>query len=98
MVKKRLEFYEKICDKIHYKLSRNPDGMPLRLKQLIFTRMSDEEKKLGELITITSSKRIFYSEYVSSGVPFYRSKEIGRISGALPIDQFTIWVEQMMLS
>jgi len=25
---------------------------------------------------ITSSKRIFYSDYVSSGIPFYRSKEI----------------------
>lgn len=35
-----------------------------------------EEKKLGEIVTITSSKRIFYSEYVNSGVPFYRSKEI----------------------
>jgi len=35
-----------------------------------------EEKKLGELLTITSSKRIFYSEYISSGIPFYRSKEI----------------------
>ena len=35
-----------------------------------------EEKKLGEIVTITSSKRIFYSEYVTSGVPFYRSKEI----------------------
>lgn len=35
-----------------------------------------EEKKLGELLTITSSKRIFYSEYVSFGIPFYRSKEI----------------------
>lgn len=35
-----------------------------------------EEKKLGDLLTITSSKRIFYSEYVSSGIPFYRSKEI----------------------
>jgi type I restriction enzyme, S subunit len=35
-----------------------------------------EEKKLGELVTITSSKRIYYSEYVSSGIPFYRSKEI----------------------
>jgi len=35
-----------------------------------------EEKTLGELVTITSSKRIFYSEYVSVGVPFYRSKEI----------------------
>jgi type I restriction enzyme, S subunit len=35
-----------------------------------------EEKTLGELLTITSSKRIFYSEYVDAGVPFYRSKEI----------------------
>lgn len=35
-----------------------------------------EEKKLGDLLTITSSKRIFYSEYVSFGIPFYRSKEI----------------------
>ncbi len=35
-----------------------------------------EEKPLGELLTITSSKRIFYSEYVATGVPFYRSKEI----------------------
>ena len=39
-----------------------------------------EEKTLGEMLTITSSKRIFYSEYVSSGIPFYRSKEIIELS------------------
>lgn len=32
--------------------------------------------KLGKCCEITSSKRIFYNEYVESGVPFYRSKEI----------------------
>lgn len=32
--------------------------------------------KLCNLCEITSSKRIFYSEYTASGVPFYRSKEI----------------------
>ena len=32
--------------------------------------------KLGDCCEITSSKRIFYNEYVESGVPFYRSKEI----------------------
>ena len=32
--------------------------------------------KLGDCCDITSSKRIFYNEYVESGVPFYRSKEI----------------------
>lgn len=35
-----------------------------------------EELTLDKLVNITSSKRIFYSEYVTSGVPFYRSKEI----------------------
>lgn len=35
-----------------------------------------EETTLGKLVTITSSKRIFYSEYVTVGIPFYRSKEI----------------------
>jgi type I restriction enzyme S subunit len=33
-------------------------------------------KALGEVLDITSSKRIFMSEYVGSGVPFYRGKEI----------------------
>ena len=32
--------------------------------------------KLGDCCEITSSKRIFFNEYVESGVPFYRSKEI----------------------
>ena len=32
--------------------------------------------KLGDICEITSSKRIFMSDYVSSGIPFYRSKEI----------------------
>lgn len=31
---------------------------------------------LGEVADIGSSKRIFFSDYVSEGVPFYRSKEI----------------------
>ena len=35
-----------------------------------------KQKKLGELCTITSSKRIFANQYVDEGIPFYRSKEI----------------------
>ena len=38
--------------------------------------MKCEKVKLGDVCEITSSKRIFYSEYVDDGVPFYRSKEI----------------------
>lgn len=35
-----------------------------------------KEYKLGDIANITSSKRIFFSDYVTSGIPFYRSKEI----------------------
>ena len=38
--------------------------------------MKWEKVRLGNVCEITSSKRIFYSEYVDDGVPFYRSKEI----------------------
>jgi len=43
------------------------------------------EKTLEELGTITSSKRIFKNEYVESGVPFYRTKEIKQLANKLPI-------------
>ncbi len=35
-----------------------------------------EEKRLGELYEITSSKRVFQSEWKDEGVPFYRAREI----------------------
>ena len=34
------------------------------------------KKKLGDIGDITSSKRVFLSDYVVDGIPFYRSKEI----------------------
>ena len=43
------------------------------------------EKSLEELGTITSSKRIFKSEYVESGVPFYRTKEIKQLANGRDI-------------
>ena len=36
--------------------------------------------ELGELTSIGSSKRIFEKEYVSDGIPFYRTKEIVELS------------------
>ncbi|AYM99752.1 restriction endonuclease subunit S [Chryseobacterium sp. 3008163] len=35
-----------------------------------------KDVKLGELFKIGSSKRIYLSDYVDKGIPFYRSKEI----------------------
>jgi restriction endonuclease S subunit len=36
-------------------------------------------KKLGELAELTSSKRVHLADYVSSGVPFFRGKEISQL-------------------
>lgn len=38
--------------------------------------MEYKKVKLGELVEITSSKRIFAKEYLNEGIPFYRGKEI----------------------
>ena len=38
--------------------------------------MKWDTAKIGDNCEVTSSRRIFYSEYVKSGIPFYRSKEI----------------------
>lgn len=36
--------------------------------------------RLGEIVPIKSSKRVFEKDYVSDGIPFFRSKEIGDLS------------------
>lgn len=41
--------------------------------------------KIGDCCEITSSKRIFFSEYVENGIPFYRSKEIIELSNCQEI-------------
>ena len=49
--------------------------------------MSWKKVKVGDCCEITSSKRIFFSEYVDSGVPFYRSKEIIETSNGQAISE-----------
>ena len=44
-----------------------------------------KENALDELGIITSSKRIFKSEYVAEGVPFYRTKEIKQLANGREI-------------
>jgi type I restriction enzyme, S subunit len=44
-----------------------------------------KEKCLDELGVITSSKRIYKSEYVNEGIPFYRTKEIKELSNGKDI-------------
>ena len=49
--------------------------------------MSWDKVKIGDCCEITSSKRIFFSEYVECGVPFYRSKEIIESSNGQAISE-----------
>ena len=49
--------------------------------------MSWDCVQIGDCCEITSSKRIFFSEYVESGVPFYRSKEIIESSNGQTISE-----------
>lgn len=53
----------------------------------VFSRRGDgsTQEALGELVNITSSKRIFKSDYVKDGVPFFRSKEIKELAYGKPI-------------
>ena len=39
-----------------------------------------EEKRLGEIYDITSSKRVFEAEWKREGVPFYRAREIVKLA------------------
>ena len=42
--------------------------------------------RLGDCVNVQSSKRVFEKDYVKSGIPFYRSKEIGELSKGNPIN------------
>ena len=41
------------------------------------------KKRLSDVVTVGSSKRIFAAEYVNEGIPFYRSKEIRELGSGL---------------
>ena len=48
----------------------------------VFSLKNGKLYKLGDLGKITSSKRIYKSEYVDEGIPFYRTKEIKELSNS----------------
>ncbi len=49
--------------------------------KLRFREFSDEweRKKIGDIAELTSSKRVYLSDYVNQGIPFYRRKEISEL-------------------
>ena len=45
-----------------------------------------KQVKLGEIAKLTSSKRVYLSDYVEEGVPFYRGKEISKLKEKIKIN------------
>lgn len=41
---------------------------------------TEVQSRIGDICTVTSSKRIFKSEYVQNGIPFYRTKELKELA------------------
>lgn len=53
-----------------------------------------ETRKLGEVAEVKSSHRVFTTEFVEKGVPFYRGTEIGELSnGIKPENPYRITLE-----
>ena len=73
--KEQLKDYDVLAQSIFYEMFGDP----------VENEKGWEVKTLGDICEITSSKRVFANEYVDTGVPFYRSKEVIEKSKQLPI-------------
>lgn len=75
ILKKQVSDLDKLIHSVFYNMFGDP----------ITNTKKWKSKKMGDICTITSSKRIFANEYCTEGVPFYRGKEITELSKGLPI-------------
>ena len=90
---------DKICE-----MKRNVEARLQKLDLLVKSRFVEmfgdvvhkpkfSCKTLGEIAAVGSSKRIFQSEYVNQGVPFYRSKEVVELSKGEEITT-SLWISR----
>ena len=54
-----------------------------------------EEKKMSDFFEITSSKRVFQKDWTTSGIPFYRAREIVKINKQGFVDNELFITEEM---
>lgn len=80
------EAIEQAQDNIEKNIENAKELFKSKLNE-IFSQKGEgwEEKALGDIGTLTSSKRIFKKEYVKEGIPFYRSKEIKELGNGKEI-------------
>ena len=89
-----IEVQQKIVDsynaitkriQIKQKINENLEKTAQCLFEEIWNTEDSTETSLSELAELTSSKRVFFDEYVSEGIPFYRGGEITEKRRGLPI-------------
>ncbi|WP_421716447.1 restriction endonuclease subunit S [Arcobacter arenosus] len=91
---KRIKLLEAMAEEIYkewfvrlrfpnYQNTKIEDGIP----------QGWEEKTINKLCEVTSSKRIFSSEYIEKGIPFFRGKEITLKSNNKSIDDI-LYIKQ----
>lgn len=68
--REQIELYDKLVKARFVEMFGDPIINEKRWKRVV----------MGDICEIGSSKRIFEKEYVASGVPFYRTKEIVELS------------------
>ena len=100
-----------ICQKLDmtYKIIKSRKRELVQLDNLIKARFIElfgnpatpgekfKTSKLGEVADVKSSHRVFTTEFVDEGVPFYRGTEIGALaSGQQPEDSYRISMEHYL--
>ena len=99
--KKAVETLEKVSEIIALRkreLSSLDDLIKARFVEMFGNPATPGDKfktcKLGEVADVKSSHRVFTTEFVAEGVPFYRGTEIGVLaSGQQPEDSYRISME-----
>lgn len=67
-----------------------------KVPEIRFRKYTDEweQRKLGDVAELTSSKRIHAEDYVDSGIPFYRGKEISELRVQKPVSEVLYITEE----
>ena len=85
---RRIELLEKAAENLYkewFVRFRFPDYKKTKFENGLPKGWTVE--KLGNVVDVTSSKRVYLSDYVEVGVPFYRSKEIIQLSNGQALSE-----------
>ncbi len=92
---RHLDILQNVIDVRQNELSKLDELIKARFVELFGDVATEdykyETKKLGEVAEVGSSHRVFTSEFVEEGIPFYRGTEIGELAnGQIPSNPYYI--------